>query len=71
MNKEMKIKGSFEDVMVFHQLLSYFTKEKYYVIQEEIISNMLLKQDILDFSDPSAKIVYSTYNEIKEYTIGQ
>ena len=62
MNKEMKIKGSFEDVMVFHQLLSYFTKEKYYVIQEEIISNMLLKQDILDFSDPSAKIVYSTYN---------
>ena len=47
MNKEMKIKGSFEDVMVFHQLLSYFTKEKYYVIQEEIISNMLLKQDML------------------------
>ena len=43
----MKIKGSFEDVMVFHQLLSYFTKEKYYVIQEEIISNMLLKQDML------------------------
>ena len=28
-------------------------------------------EHILNFSDPSAKIVYSTYNEIKEYTIGQ
>ncbi|MBQ8135093.1 MAG: hypothetical protein IJ192_11925 [Clostridia bacterium] len=47
MNKEMNIKGSFEDVMAFHKLLSYFTKDSFYVVQEEIISNMLLKQDML------------------------
>ncbi len=47
MNKEMNIKGSFEDVMTFHKILSYFTKNNYYVIQEEIITNMLLKQDLL------------------------
>ena len=47
MNKEMIVKGSFEDVMQFQKVLSYITKDNALLIQEEIISNMLLKQDMI------------------------
>ena len=47
MNKEMIVKGSFEDVMQFQKVLSYITKDNALLIQEEIISNILLKQDMI------------------------
>lgn len=43
----MNIKGSFTDVMDFQTILSCITKDNSYVVQEEIISKMLLKQDSL------------------------
>lgn len=47
LNKNMKIDGSFGDVMSFQRLISFITKDNFYTVQEEIISNMLLKQDAL------------------------
>ena len=47
MNKEMIVNGCFGDVMQFQKVLSYITKDNTLLIQEEIISNMLLKQDII------------------------
>ena len=46
-HKEINIQGSFQDVMAFQELLCYITKDNSYVVQEEIISKMLLKQDML------------------------
>jgi len=43
----INIKGSFTDVMAFQELLSYVTKDNSYIVQEEIISKMLMKQDML------------------------
>jgi hypothetical protein len=45
--KFIEIKGLFTDVMQLQQLLSFITKDNNLVIQEEIISNMLLKQDMI------------------------
>ena len=45
--REINIRGSFTDVMAFQELLSYITRDNSYVVQEEIISKMLLKQDML------------------------
>ncbi len=43
----MNVSGSFNDVMAFQEMLSYITKDNSYVVQEEIISKMLMKQDQL------------------------
>lgn len=43
----MNIKGSFVDVMDFQTILSCITKDNSYIVQEEVISKMLLKQDSL------------------------
>lgn len=43
----MNIKGPFADVMDFQTILSCITKDNSYVVQEEVISKMLLKQDSL------------------------
>ncbi len=42
LNKNMKIDGSFGDVMSFQRLISFITKDNFYTVQEEIISNMFL-----------------------------
>lgn len=47
MNREMVVKGSFEDVMKFQKLLSYITKDNSLDVHEEIISEMLFKQDMI------------------------
>ncbi len=45
--KSINIKGSFTDVMAFQELLSYLTKDNSFLVHEEIISKMLIKQDML------------------------
>jgi len=45
--KAINIKGSFTDVMDFQELLSYVTRDNSYIVHEEIISKMLIKQDAL------------------------
>lgn len=43
----LNIAGSFTDVMMFQRLLSFITKDNTLVIQEEIIANMLFKEDMI------------------------
>ena len=43
----LNITGSFNAVMQFQKMLSFITKDNTLKIQEEIISNMLLKQDMI------------------------
>ncbi len=45
--QQFNIKGSFVDVMAFQKLLSYITGDNSYTVQEDIISRMMLKQDML------------------------
>lgn len=41
----MNIIGSFVDVMEFQKLLSYVAKDSSYIAEEEVVSQILLKQD--------------------------
>ncbi|MBQ7433520.1 MAG: SCP2 sterol-binding domain-containing protein [Lachnospiraceae bacterium] len=43
-NQELNIRGSFDDVMAFQRILSYITKDNFYVVQEEMILNLLRNQ---------------------------
>lgn len=45
--KNLNIIGSFTDVMMFQKLLSFITKDNGLSVQEEIISNMMYKQDMI------------------------
>lgn len=45
--KNLNIIGSFTDVMMFQKLLSFITKDNGLSVQEEIISNMIYKQDLI------------------------
>ena len=46
-DREMKIQGSFEDVMSFQKILSYITKDNCMAVQESLISDFIIKQDML------------------------
>ena len=80
MNKEMKIKGSFEDVMAFHQLLSYFTKEKYYTdyyrtlwywyCRSEYGPSLSLAKEISDILRASWDFYVETFDKAGGYKIG-
>lgn len=46
-NQELNIRGSFDDVMAFQRILSYITKDNFYVVQEEMILNLLRNQSVV------------------------
>lgn len=45
--KNLNIIGSFIDVMKFQKILSFITKDNVLKVQEEVISNMMYKQDMI------------------------
>ena len=47
LNKELKVQGTFEDVMKFQKILSYITKDNSMAVQETLISDLIAKQDML------------------------
>ena len=47
LDREMKIQGLFEDVMSFQKILSYITKDNSMAVQESLISDLIIKQDMM------------------------
>ena len=47
LDREMKIQGLFEDVMSFQKILSYITMDNSMTVQESLISDLVIKQDML------------------------